>query len=121
MRLSDGISLYLKGLQKVATSSYFVGMRVVGIKVLKNKLSEYVRLAASGETILVTDRDVVVAELVPPREARSAWTTDPKLAELVRRGIIMPPVDMTAPLPPRAPVASLESVLRSLDESREER
>ena len=43
-------------------------MRSVGIKVLKNKLSEYVRLAASGETVLVTDRDRVVAELVPPRQ-----------------------------------------------------
>ena len=28
-------------------------MRSVGIKVLKNKLSEYVRLAAGGETVLV--------------------------------------------------------------------
>jgi prevent-host-death family protein len=32
-------------------------MRTVGIKVLKNRLSEYLRLVASGETILVTDRD----------------------------------------------------------------
>jgi antitoxin (DNA-binding transcriptional repressor) of toxin-antitoxin stability system len=29
-------------------------MRAVGLKVLKNKLSEYVRLAASGETVLVS-------------------------------------------------------------------
>ena len=41
-------------------------MRAVGLKILKNKLSEYVRLAQGGETILVTDRDRVVAELVPP-------------------------------------------------------
>jgi len=32
-------------------------MRAVDLKVLKNKLSEYVRLAAGGETVLVTDRD----------------------------------------------------------------
>jgi antitoxin (DNA-binding transcriptional repressor) of toxin-antitoxin stability system len=44
-------------------------MRVVGLKVLKNRLSEYVRLAAGGERVLVTDRDRVVAELVPPRQA----------------------------------------------------
>jgi antitoxin (DNA-binding transcriptional repressor) of toxin-antitoxin stability system len=30
-------------------------------KILKNRLGEYVRLAASGEIILVTDRDRVVA------------------------------------------------------------
>ena len=46
-------------------------MRSVGIKVLNSKLSEYVRLAAAGETILVTDRDRVVAELGPLRETRS--------------------------------------------------
>ena len=40
-------------------------MRAVGLKVLKNRLSEYVRLAAGGETVLVTDRDRVVAELGP--------------------------------------------------------
>ena len=42
-------------------------MRTVGLKILKNKLSEYVRLAAAGETIVVTDRNRVVAEIVPPR------------------------------------------------------
>ena len=31
-------------------------MHSVGIKTLKNKLSEYVRAAAAGETVLVTDR-----------------------------------------------------------------
>jgi antitoxin (DNA-binding transcriptional repressor) of toxin-antitoxin stability system len=42
-------------------------MRAVGLQVLRNRLSEYVRLAARGETVLVTDRDRVVAEIVPPR------------------------------------------------------
>ena len=34
-------------------------MRSVDLKILKNKLSEYIRLASAGETILVTDRDRV--------------------------------------------------------------
>jgi prevent-host-death family protein len=42
-------------------------MKTVGLKVLKNKLSEYVRLAAAGETVVVTDRNRVVAQIVPPR------------------------------------------------------
>jgi antitoxin (DNA-binding transcriptional repressor) of toxin-antitoxin stability system len=42
-------------------------MRAIGIKALKAKLSEYVRLAKAGETILVTERDQVVAELRPAR------------------------------------------------------
>jgi antitoxin (DNA-binding transcriptional repressor) of toxin-antitoxin stability system len=42
-------------------------MKVVGIKQLKARLSEYVRLVKAGEIVLVTERDDVVAELCPPR------------------------------------------------------
>jgi antitoxin (DNA-binding transcriptional repressor) of toxin-antitoxin stability system len=42
-------------------------MRSVGIRQLKARLSEYVRLARGGELILVSDRDEVVAELGPVR------------------------------------------------------
>ena len=61
-------------------------MRAVGIKTLKNKLSEYVRAAAEGETILVTDRDRVVAELGPPQGGRATDVSDALLAEIVRIG-----------------------------------
>ena len=66
-------------------------MRSIGLKILKNKLSEYVRLAAGGETILVTDRDLVVAELVPPREGRSPSRADAQRAEAVGQGGMPPP------------------------------
>ena len=42
-------------------------MRAVGIKQLKARLSEYLRLVKSGETILVTEREAVIAELRPSR------------------------------------------------------
>jgi antitoxin (DNA-binding transcriptional repressor) of toxin-antitoxin stability system len=51
----------------VTTGDYFTGMKVVGIKQLKAHLSEYIRLAKAGETVLVTERDDVVAELRPAR------------------------------------------------------
>ena len=41
-------------------------MRSVGLKALKNKLSEYVRLAAGGETVLVADRDRVLRKSAHP-------------------------------------------------------
>ena len=66
-------------------------MRGVGLKVLKNKLSEYVRLAEGGEIVLVTDRDRVVAELRPPMAPRPL-AADTLLADLVRRGILTPPL-----------------------------
>ena len=97
-------------------------MRSVGIKILNSRLSEYVRLAASGETILVTDRDRVVAEMGPPRETRSPVLADALLAEAVRNGWLSPPA-LTAPgePPPLPPVAPLDEILRELDEDRHDR
>ena len=82
-------------------------MRSVGLKVLKNKLSEYVRLAAGGETVLVTDRDRVVAKIVPPQPGRSPFLNDALLAELVREGWLAPPVLGGSAPPPRKPVMTL--------------
>ena len=97
-------------------------MRSVGIKVLNSKLSEYVRLAASGGTILVTDRDQVVAELGPPREMRSPILADAFLAEAVRSGVRTPPrLAASGPPPKPEPVATLNDILADLDESRRDR
>jgi antitoxin (DNA-binding transcriptional repressor) of toxin-antitoxin stability system len=96
-------------------------MRAVGIKVLKNKLSEYVRLAADGETVLVTDRDRVVAELGPPQSGRAADAGDALLADAVRRGWLRPPVAASGALPARKPVARLADLLRELDADRGDR
>ena len=98
-------------------------MRSVGIKVLKNKLSEYVRLAAGGEEILVTDHDRVVAELVPPRQGRSPSLADAQLADMVRRGILTPPLLVRAGPPRRGAITgvSFEQLMRELDEDRADR
>ena len=96
-------------------------MHAVGLKVLKNRLSEYVRLAAWGETVLVTDRDRVVAEIVPPRAGRSPLVADARLAEAVRKGWVTPPSMVGEGPPPRVPVAPLRDILRELDRDRDER
>jgi len=96
-------------------------MRAVGLKTLKNKLSEYVRLVAGGETVLVTDRDRVVAEIIPPREGRSTVLADAMLAEAVRKGWLTPPALPSQSPPPRLPVAPLREILRELEGDREGR
>jgi antitoxin (DNA-binding transcriptional repressor) of toxin-antitoxin stability system len=96
-------------------------MRAVGLKVLKNRLSEYVRLAAGGETVLVTDRDRVVAELVPPGADRSPVLADALLAETVRQGWLKPPMLSLSRAPERLPVATLDVLLRDLSADRGER
>ncbi len=64
-------------------------MRAVGIRELKNRLSHYVRLVESGESVLVTDRGAVVAELRPPGSPGARMEVDPlatRLAEMARKG-----------------------------------
>lgn len=96
-------------------------MRSVGLKVLKNKLSEYVRLAAAGETVLVTDRERVVAEIGPPRPERVS-PDDEFLARGVREGWLTPPriADAGPPLEGK-PVMRLEQLLEELVQDRGDR
>jgi prevent-host-death family protein len=88
-------------------------MRAVGLKVLKNKLSEYVRCAANGETVLITDRGRVVAEIVPH-----------KLETVIERGVRegwIRPAKRGPDWPPKpAPIEgyTLEQLLADLDEDR---
>ena len=105
----------------VASGSYHMRMRAVGLKILKNRLSEYVRLAASGETVLVTDRDRVVAELVPPQGGRALHAADALLADAVRRGWMTPPLLPGSGVPARAPVTTLKVLLDELAQDRADR
>ena len=105
----------------VASGSYLDRVRAVGLKILKNRLSEYVRLAQGGETILITDRDRVVAELGPPGQGRSESVSDAVLAEMIRQGWATPPARRLTGPPPRSPVTSLAELMRELAEDRADR
>ena len=96
-------------------------MRAVGLKILKNKLSEYVRLVAGGETVLVTDRDRVVAEIIPPQSGRSPMLADAMLAEAVRAGFITPPALASDKPPPRQPVMAFRDLMQDLRQDRDDR
>ena len=62
-------------------------MKTVGVRELKNRLSEYIRYVRSGESVLVTDRGEVVAELAPPGHATVDEDLPPALLALARRGL----------------------------------
>lgn len=71
-------------------------MKAVGIKVLKDNLSKYLKMVREGETIWVTDRDEVVAEIHKPtrpfQQRISRW--EAFLNEEERRGgLIRAPTD----------------------------
>jgi hypothetical protein len=71
--------------------------------------------------VLVTDRDRVVAELIPPREGRCAPIADAFLAEAVRQGWLTPPALRTDRAPPRLPVAPAAKLLAELADDRADR
>jgi prevent-host-death family protein len=93
-------------------------MRTVGLETLKSRLSEFVRAAASGETIVITDRGRPIAEITPPRSKAETWRE-----RGIREGWLTPAKRPFAPLPPRTPIPgyTLEQLLADLDRDREDR
>lgn len=93
---------------------------MIGIKALKDRLSEFVRIAASGETVLISDRDRVVAEMGPPSPGRAPEVADAALAAMIREGLVSPPTSppstpQSAPLP-RAPEGERLPLSRIVDD-----
>lgn len=93
----------------------------VGVRELKNRLSEYLRMVRGGEEILVTDRGEPVAELRQPTNApgKAAY---PELERRARAGRVRLGApnrpDLYPPLPSPLPPGSAR---RLLDEERGER
>jgi prevent-host-death family protein len=64
-------------------------MKTVGVRELKNRLSEYIRQVRSGEAVLVTDRGQVVAELTPPGHGATDGAVPAGLLALARRQLLV--------------------------------
>jgi len=76
----------------VTTGDYHCYMKSVGVKQLKARLSEYIRLVRTGETVLITDRDEVVAELRPAhRHGRAGLSVEERLQALAEKGELARP------------------------------
>jgi prevent-host-death family protein len=116
-----------RAIDKEASGGDMCSMKTVGLKVLKNKLSEYVRRAAAGETVIITDRGRPVAELVAPQRNIPTGEGRPLSAfELrgMREGWLRPAtIRDDSPPPPGKPIPgyTLEQLLADLDRDREDR
>ncbi|PYR70964.1 MAG: toxin-antitoxin (TA) system antitoxin [Acidobacteria bacterium] len=78
-------------------------MKTVGVRELKNRLSEYLRHVRSGEGLLITDRGEVVAEMGPPGHAAGDASVPPGLVALAKRGLVTPGSQGDAKLYPALP------------------
>jgi len=94
-------------------------MKSVGVRELKDRLSEHLRTVRAGEGILVTDRGEVIAALTPPDAGTSDPGIPPGLAALARRGVLTP-ASRRQPYsyPPLKPLRLRRRSIEMLDESR---
>lgn len=98
-------------------------MKQVGIRELKDHLSEYIRHVREGEVVVVTDRGEVVAELRAPSISGELERKYPGLAEMARKGLVRLPLKPNHPgaHPHLASVTPPGTAARLLDEDRGER
>ena len=79
----------------VATRGYSFDMET-GVRELRDNLSRYIRLAESGERVVVKAHGRIVAELVPPNSVRAVDSGE--LERLTASGLITPPAEDGDPL-----------------------
>lgn len=97
-------------------------MRTVGIRELKAHLSRVLRDVQSGETVLVTDRGKVIAELRQPGLGASTLSPiEQKMAELAAKGVLKlaeKPFYTYVPSPIKVPEGTIQALI---DDMRDER
>jgi antitoxin (DNA-binding transcriptional repressor) of toxin-antitoxin stability system len=72
----------------VATRGYIAVMKTIGIRELKNRLSEHLREVRRGEHLLITDRGEVIGELSPPGQSIAETSVPIGVLALARRGML---------------------------------
>jgi prevent-host-death family protein len=98
-------------------------MRTANIGVLKNQLSAYLRYVRNGEEVVICDRNVPIARILPLEPSETYAEEE---ARLIAAGIMKPPDDPT-PMDwdafwalPR-PIVSDEAVREAIDWAKGER
>lgn len=86
-------------------------MRSIGIRELRQRASEYLRLVASGETLEVTDRGRPIAMLVPISEADPLERLEAAGRMTRGEGDLL---ELGDPLPPKAGVSMPSEILAAM-------
>ncbi len=68
-----------------------VGMSTVGVKALKNRLTQYLRRIKQGDEVVVTDRGKPIALIQPIQTAERVLSLDARLAKLAAQGLVALP------------------------------
>jgi prevent-host-death family protein len=97
-------------------------MKIAGVAELKARLASYLKIVKAGSEVLITDRGVPIAKLVPIDAARKRDTRRQRLAAagLLTLGKGQVPKELLEPPTgdPRVGKSVLEALLAERDESR---
>ena len=66
-------------------------MSTVGVKELKNRLTQYLRRTKQGEEVIVTERGKPIAILQPIQSAGPVVSLEARLARLAAQGVLTVP------------------------------
>jgi len=66
-------------------------MCTVGVKELKNNLTQYLRRTKQGEEVIITERGTPIALIQPIRSADKAVSLEARLARLAAQGVVALP------------------------------
>ena len=66
-------------------------MGTVGVKELKNRLTQYLRRTKQGEEVIITERGTPIALIQPIKNADTAVSLEARLARLSAQGVVALP------------------------------
>ncbi|MDR3335029.1 MAG: type II toxin-antitoxin system Phd/YefM family antitoxin [Treponema sp.] len=91
-------------------------MITVGVKDLKDHLSQYLRYVKNGEKVIITEYNRIIAEITVPEKQDGASTFEQRLMEMVEKGeVILTKTDAPpAPKPKFAEHIDYETILEEV-------
>ena len=65
-------------------------MKKVGIRDLKNQLSQYLLYVKEGEPVYITEHNKIIAEINTPKKMKNQNSIEEKIKQLSREGEVIP-------------------------------
>jgi antitoxin (DNA-binding transcriptional repressor) of toxin-antitoxin stability system len=78
-----------KRLGKYDYKGYYISMITVGVRNLKDQLSQYLQYVKNGERVIITEHNKIIAELSVPEKKGNISTFEQKLLELSDEGEVI--------------------------------
>ena len=76
-------------LDKYSHRGYNCDMITVGVRDLKNQISQYLQYVKDGEKVIITEHNRIIAEISAPQKEENLTTVEERLIKLSEKGDII--------------------------------